>query len=402
MGGPTKFADAIATANAPTDFVKSLRAAGIEPGSAIGRQLIQQNLFKQNYVAPVNARPGSILRDPGSNMPVAFNPHVPEGTSPVFDAGGNVSSFQPIGNAEAAIGLGERARAFGKGQATPSVAYDANNRPVFSTVAQDVVRAQPGVMGAFDTTKATPEAISAAIAQIKDPQERANAQAAFDSQMRANPSQLTPQLRPGAAQGATLSQDELSSKGKQLLADNANANTVISRLQNIKLLAPGAIAGAETGRRDFFNGLLSLAGIKGAEDAKTASDLLDKNQSQIVSALRMGQGGTGTDALQTLLGAANPNRHMTKEAIQEAADQLIASQRMLQDKAKVLQDQYLTRDPIAYGKKEIQFDQNADPRVWQLQSMSPQQQAVYVKSLPPDMAADLLKKRQELKKLGVF
>ena len=43
--------------------------------------------FKANYIAPVNARPGSILRDPKTNMPMAFNPHVPDGFTPSFDNG---------------------------------------------------------------------------------------------------------------------------------------------------------------------------------------------------------------------------------------------------------------------------------------------------------------------------
>jgi hypothetical protein len=43
---------------------------------------------------------------------------------------------------------------------------------------------QPGIKGAFDFTKDSPENISMAIANIPDPQERANAQTAFESQMR--------------------------------------------------------------------------------------------------------------------------------------------------------------------------------------------------------------------------
>lgn len=213
---------------------------------------------------------------------------------------------------------------------------------------------------------------------------------------------VTPVLAPGAAQGATLSQDELSKKGTELSTGNASANTVISRLQNIKMLAPGAITGAETSRRDFFNGLLSIAGVKGADDAKTASDLVDKNSAQIVTALRMGQGGAGTDALQTLLGAANPNRHMTVEAINDAADQLIASQKMAQAKAKILTPHVLGRDPQAYGAKELQFDQAADPRVFQLSAMNDKQQSDYVKKLPPQDAKDLLDKFRQLKGMGAL
>lgn len=48
----------------PTDFVKTLQAAGIDPNSQMGRQLIQQNIAKQNYQAPTSLRPGGWMLDP--------------------------------------------------------------------------------------------------------------------------------------------------------------------------------------------------------------------------------------------------------------------------------------------------------------------------------------------------
>jgi hypothetical protein len=428
--------------NKPTDFQKLLSASGVDPSSPLGRQLIQSNIAKQNYVAPVNARPGSIIRDPMDPSKVlAFNPHVPEGSTPQFDANGNVVAYQPLGNAEQALAMPERARKTGANQVTPSIVYGPDGTPRFSTVAQDVNRASglpptaPAFGGGLSVPQpdGSPDAASTPyqrtvsdVASIQKEIARVNGSLAPAStkQMQlgilnqelakataaANPpaaqpqpaAEVTPVLKPGAAQGATLSQDELSKKAASLMADNGQTNTVISRLQNIKMLAPGAITGAETGRRDFMNGLLSLAGIPAASDYKTASDLVEKNAAQITSALRMGQGGAGTDALQTLISAANPNRHMTPDAINEAVDQLVASQKMIQSKAKLLQPLYLSRDPVAYGQAELTFDQNADPRVWQLQDMNPKQQAAYVKTLPASVAADMLAKRQALKKIGAL
>jgi hypothetical protein len=448
MGGSGKFAEAVSKYNEPTDLIKTMRAAGIPEGSPLWNQTLQGNLAKGNYIAPVNARPGSIIRDPlNPSKVLAFNPHVPEGSTPQFDDNGNVVAYQPLGNAEQALALPERARKTGANQVTPSIVFGPDGTPKFSTVAQDVNRAQglPPTAPVFGGAPSVPQpdgnpdasstpyqrtvsdvaSIQKEIARVSGSmapaatkqmqlgilnQELAKATAAANPSAGGTPAaqpqpaatDVTPVLKPGAQQGATLSQDELSSKGKSLMADNGQTNTVISRLENIKMLAPNAITGAETGRRDFMNGLLSLAGIPAAADAKTASDLVDKNAAQITSALRMGQGGAGTDALQTLISAANPNRHMTPDAINEAVDQLVASQKMIQSKAQLLQPHYLARDPVAYGQKELTFDQNADPRVWQLQSMPQDQRAKYIKTLPPAVAADTLKKYQALKQLGVF
>ncbi len=416
---PNALNTAMLSQYAPTDFQKMMSAAGIDPNSALGRQMLQQNLAKQNYTAPVNARPGSILRDPFTNQPLAFNPHVPDNSSPVFDASGNVVAMKPINGADAAIAAVEAAKGRGKQESTPTVAFGPGNKPIFSTGGQDLDRANgtnaalqglpPAQGGMTSSFEGPAEKVLPLIAAMKDPQERANAYDAYSRQLTGSgPTQgaastaVTPVLPPGADKGAVLSQEELSKKGQSLTADNSSANTVISRLQNIKLLAPGAITGAESSRRDFYNGLLSLAGIKGTEDAKTASDLVDKNSAQIVTALRMGQGGAGTDALQTLLGAANPNRHMTVEAINDAADQLIASQKMNQAKAKLLTPHVLARDPVAYGQKELAFDQAADPRVFQLNSMNDDQAKAYIKKLSPDDAKALLQSRAQLKALGAL
>lgn len=414
MGDLAKMAES--AAQPQSDIGKILRDAGIDRNSPLGRQLIQSSAAKANYIAPVSARPGAILRDPITQMPIAFNPHVPDGSSPVFDASGNVTGMNQIPGAMNAISELEKAKGLGSGAATPTIRYQGTT-PIFSTKAQDVglatgganpMQGLPAAQGGMTSSfQGAPEKVLPLISAIKDPQERANAFDAYSRQLTnggptVGAAPVTPELAPGVAEGATLGQKELSDKGKQLTSDNSAAQTVISRLQNIKMLAPGAIAGGETSRRDYFNSLLALGGIKGAEDAKTASDLVDKNASQIVGALRMGSGGGGTDALQTLLSAANPNRHMTKEAIQEATDQLIASQNALQAKAKLLNPHYMARDPQAYAAKELTFDSNADPRIWQLNSMSPADQAKFVKNLPPDAAAELLKKRQVLKSLGAF
>ena len=409
MGDLAKMAES--AAQPQSDIGKILRDGGIDRNSALGQQLLQGSMAKANYIAPVSGRPGGYLAYPNGTMEQL--PHVPDGFTAIKGQDGQFHMV-PVDGGLPAMQQSATATALGKAAAEPTVRYQGTT-PTFSTKAQDVglasgvnpmqglPSAQSGMTSSF---QGPAEQVMRQIAGLKDPQERANAFDAYSRQMTgggaAPVAQATPVLAPGVDKGAVLGQEELSTKGKQLTTDNASAQTVISRLQNIKMLAPGAIAGGETSRRDYFNSLLALGGIKGAEDAKTASDLVDKNANQIVGALRMGSGGGGSDALQTLLAAANPNRHMTKEAIAEATDQLIASQNALQAKAKLLNPHYMGRDPQAYGSKELEFDTNADPRIWQLNGMQPDAQAKYVKSLDPAVAADLLKKRQALKNLGVF
>lgn len=426
-----------------TDIAKMMVDAGIDRNSPLGRQLVQAAIAKANNVPPVSVRPGGYTLDNLTGVATQY-PHVPDGSQAVSDGQGGWR-IVPVQGGLQGMQAGANATALGKAGAVPTVRYQGNT-PLFSTQANDVAMANganpqaasvgtpsaPGyanegqmratVQGGMGADpKAAMREIAATQQQLAanpnlDPQSKAMLQGHIADMQRqlsnitptqtagqsAPGAQITPVLPPGADKGAVLSQEELSKTGQELSAANAAAPTVISRLQNIKLLAPGAITGAESSRRDFYNGLLSLAGIKGTEDAKTASDLVDKNSAQIVSSLRMGQGAAGTDALQTLLGAGNPSRHMTVEAMNDAVDQLIASQKMNQARSQILMPHVIGRDPVALQQKQLAFDSAADPRVFQLNSMNPQQQAAYVKKLAPQDAQDLLGKVKTLKEMGAL
>jgi len=475
---PEKYMEVFANQTAPsTDIEKLLISQGVQRGSPLWNQTIQQGLQKATYIAPTSIRPGGWALDRNGNA--TQYPSAPPGFINQSDGQGGFRTVRVPG-ALPAITESTAASELGKAEATPSVAYDeTTGQPRFSTKALDLARANggagqpgaqitnpgnmrpPGASTGF-ATFATPQeglaaldnnlqaygkrglnTISSIISTWAPPSENDTASYVADVSKRlgVSPSQpldmsnpivrqalstaitlheqgpskvfaasapsqasggLVPQMPPGLTTGAETRQKDMANIHAGLLADNAQNNTVISRLQNIRQLAPTAITGVEGDRRDYFNGLLSLAGMQPQTDAKTASDLVDKNAAQIVSAIRMGQGGGGTDALQTLVGAANPNRHMTPAAIQEAADQLIASRQMSGAKAAHLNSAYLAGDPVAYGTKALQFDQNADPRLWQLQNMSPDQQAAYVKALPPGVAKDLSGKLQNLASAGAI
>lgn len=77
-----------AKAAAPTDIEVLMQHAGIDPGSALGRQIIQQNIAKTNYIAPVSGRPGGWTIYPDGHK--EFNPQAPApGAMPVIGPDGN-------------------------------------------------------------------------------------------------------------------------------------------------------------------------------------------------------------------------------------------------------------------------------------------------------------------------
>jgi hypothetical protein len=420
---PDAYMKIFADQTAPqTDVAKLLAAQGIDPSSPIGKQYLQGALDKANYIAPVNARLGSILRSPTTGMPFAFNPHIPDGSTPTFDAAGNVIGMRQINGALPAISGLETAKTMGVAEATPTVAYDASGNPIFSTKATDVRRAGGQPPADADRTLIFTNELKAAqgrLAAARTPEESARATndiAGLQREMQRNgmgaqpagqtapaapaAPMVTPQLRPGVNEGAKRGQDEMSTRWAALNESNAQAESTKSYLQTIKQLAATAATGPFSSKVQFTNALLGFVGNERATDATTANNLLDKYSNQIVA--RLGTGGMGTDAARTILQSAYPNAHMTPQAINEAADNIIGAQSMMQAKAKLLQPHASSRDPAAYSQKELTFDQNADPRIWQLQSMDGASAKHFLSSLPANVQADLRRKVNNLKMLGAL
>ena len=112
----------------PTDITKMGVQGGMSPQDIQAAN--RMGVTKANYIAPVNARPGAILRDPVTMQPMAFNPHVPTGGTPVFDASGNVVAINTLPGAATVEGQMSAAKAAGEGSALPYSGVDASGNPL--------------------------------------------------------------------------------------------------------------------------------------------------------------------------------------------------------------------------------------------------------------------------------
>jgi hypothetical protein len=175
-----------------------------------------------------------------------------------------------------------------------------------------------------------------------------------------SPIQSAPSL--GAVTAAETQPVITRSDWENTVSSGSKAQQNIGVLQNIKQYAPGAVTGVVADRRAFLTGLAGLVGIDPANMEKTNTDLLAKNSNMLALA------GGNTDLARTLAEVANPNVHMTKEAIAHAADQVIAQQKMALVKQQFMQP--YVNDPQAYSKKLTEFNKIADPRILQYPNMS--------------------------------
>jgi hypothetical protein len=111
---PSEYLKGVISAGAPTDLMKTMRAMGIDPNSATGRQILQANVAKTNYIEPVNVRQGGAVLEPGTNRVIFQNPKIPEGASVTWDASGTPTAVNMTPGAAAAIGAASGAQAGGQ------------------------------------------------------------------------------------------------------------------------------------------------------------------------------------------------------------------------------------------------------------------------------------------------
>jgi hypothetical protein len=179
------------------------------------------------------------------------------------------------------------------------------------------------------------------------------------------------------------------------------APRAIGLLQSIEQLADKTIAGHGSGSIQLVNGVLQTLGIPVGKDSAQNYQIMLKNLNMLVGAQRGAAGAGGTDALQKLAEASNPNvEHMNAPAIKEAAQELIAYQRMLIAKDKVAPNPNTT-SPQKYADFETKFGQYSDPRLWQIEHAKDDKERARILSLMPasDQAA-FLKRAKEARQNG--
>ena len=184
------------------------------------------------------------------------------------------------------------------------------------------------------------------------------------------------------------------------LNDQASGAPLATALTgNIKALASSAITGTESGKKAYVTGLLNALHMGGQTtgDLQKDTDLLEKNLAQLNLTTP-----ASTDAARTLVSAARPHTSMSEKAILEAADQLSGQVKANMAMRNVLQSAKMMGDTSSYASMRQRLEQTADPRIWQLEGKSPQDQAAILGKLSPQDRSDIVKKARQLHDMGII
>jgi hypothetical protein len=236
-----------------------------------------------------------------------------------------------------------------------------------------------------------------------DPAARAQNLAALDTEIKGVQRQVAqPGTRPAfVASGPKLGTAEnvagtVDTVNKDWAATVGNANTAsqdIGVLQNIKQFARGAVMGVANDRRAFIAGLAGLLHMDTAQLEKTNTDLLAKNSNMLALA------GGDTNLARTMAEMANPNGHMTPEAAEDAANQVIGQRKMALIKQQFMRN--FKSDPEQYSKELAEFNKVADPRILQLPDMTREAKARMKAAMSPTEQREFGQKIRKMQAMGL-
>lgn len=220
---------------------------------------------------------------------------------------------------------------------------------------------QSGVNGAFT---GDPAAVSASIAGIKDPQERANAQAAFDAQMRQGGGKLPPAgggialadptMEAGRKEQIVQTAKDVAEQRKAIMNAGFTAPTNIAKYQQIGKLLADVDGGKYTPAGTEFASALNGFGIKvdkNLPNKQAAMSLANEAALQLRSpAGGAGMPGAMSDSDRTFLASMTPNIAQSADGRKMVIDAYVAVQQRNQQVS-----QFARNYEKKYGKLDNGF-----------------------------------------------
>jgi hypothetical protein len=436
MLGPDAYAKMLQAQTAPTAATLAARQGGFDPAAA------NQVAFRHDtYNAPLQGT--GILRDAFTHQPVAFNPEVPAGATPMFDASGNVVAEKSIPGAQGVMQGNAAATAAGGAQFKPVQVYDPQtHQMVFSNEAAvtnpsapaPVRNNNPGAMmpggklaqypdmqtglKALDDNLASygkqgVNTLSGVISKWAPPNENDTQAYIKDVSQRLgiSPNQKIDLSNPlvrqslstaislhengpsgvfgggGASQGGAAAAPPLGATSNANAAQQASADSMkasYAKLQGINSTANGTLDSLQkmqalAARK---NPVLT-AGALGTMVAPTISPdaaEYEKQRANVIQLLAAQNGTNGSNEGRALTGESVPDYGKPNQAIQDGLQTQINQLRAQQLKANLLTPVYQSGDSKAYTTLENGFDQAIKPSMMPVLSLSGDAQRAAVQS----------------------
>jgi hypothetical protein len=406
-----------AAAYAPTAATLTARQGNMDP--------VEQNrrmAFHDSFVAPVTGT--GIFRDPRTMQPTAYNPNIPDGATPLFDASGNVAKVQPIQGAQGVMQGNAAATAAGGAQFKPVQVFNpetnqmeySNEAAVTNPTAPAPIRNNnPGAMmpggklaqypdmqsglAALDgnlssygkqgvntiagvISKWAPQNENDTQAYIKDVSQRLgippNQKIDLTNPLQRQALSTAIALHEngpsgvfgggGAPSGRAAASAPMGAQANAEALVKGQVDTMQKSYQNLQTVRSGAPAALQ----DVDNMMKLAQGASPATIGPAGAKLAglfsanaaeyEKSRDNLVTNLGS-QLGINSDAARDLVYGSIPSYGAPKQAVQNGLDTLRGQIQTRLLKSDYLSDAYSSGDAKTYNQRENQFDQKITPAI---------------------------------------
>ena len=176
------------------------------------------------------------------------------------------------------------------------------------------------------------------------------------------------------------------------VADANAATNTRSIYDKIRSALPLAFTGVGSDKKQFLSKLAQAIGIPANTLETTNTEELVKN-SKLLQVV-----GGNTDAARAIAELANPSASMTLAGNQKVIEQLDGQEKFKEEKAHFLEP--VAGDPAAYQQRLRQWNSAADPLFFT--EMTQEDAAQVMRTMSAARKAELLKKRERAKALGII
>lgn len=373
VANPEEYGKALIGARSPVEFAKKLVQSGIPQGSPLFNQLMQSNVAKENYIAPIMGRPGATMRDPINGQIIAQDPQSMQGLNPVIENG------QWTGGYSLAPGAAEGEEAMAAARARG----EAGSKPV------QVFNPQTGQMEYRSAGEVTGGGGA--------PTRGAGGAGPIDALYGGGGGHFASAPAPGYTQAAGAAG---TASGNAFAGIQQSGAGVPGRMQALREMAGALDRGLDTGPAQArFRETAQKLGIPGVISDNAAE--FNKWASQYSAQSAQELGLSGSDTRVNLTVHANPNGSMPKGAARQVIGTLYGIEAAKAARANMATAWARTK-PQDIGGFETEWRKNYDPKMFEVLQWSPAKRDAWVKALPPARRKDFAQRYDALDKLGAF
>jgi hypothetical protein len=395
QANPEKYGEALIGQNTPTDLSKMMAQSGIDPTSALGHQILQANIAKQNYIAPENARAGSYTTNPTTGDRT-YNAALPEGSAPQFNADGSIASVAAIPGAAGVQAAMSGAKAGG------AAAAEAPYQMVEVSDAQgnrfQVPKASLLGGGAGAPVSGAPVGAGPSL----NAHYGVKSGGASPSATPGNMSGIGPQAIASNTQAGKNSADSF----KSAIDGGASAKDAMRGIDQIMTSANGLQTGTGAGAlseiKSGFNVMAGQVGLPKFDPRDIAAfDEIKKNAARLGDQLSQATGG-GTDsrlknALDTL-----PNANYSPIAIQEVGLNLKALQSGALGRSQAAAAWQQQNGPASYPAFQQAWQKAYNPDIFYHMQKGPQAFQAWAGGMSATARNQVLSQYRAMKTMGAF